>query len=245
MNILRSLKIEFSVILGIIIFGTILQYQECVNLWKIDIGSFIAAIGAMWIIASFFKLYASITSNLISLAVAGLIFLLGFGIHEYGFFAALIMVGFGGLYLSYLANPIYPIQASVSFAICLILVFIGLILTPFNKPTDPKKYYEPIIYKDIEWKAFVYYQNEKGDSIGTNLNTIVGNEESAYKQTRSIVEEWKKQNPAYKIEEVQVRIPEKLYSEAYANGYVPTHSLFQKYQAKFVPSWCDLRDLKN
>jgi len=245
MNVIKSLQIEFWVIVGILVFGAFLGYQECINFWKMDIGFCIAGIGTLWIIASFFRFYDPIPSLIASLAVGGSVLLLGFGIHEYGFFTAFLIVGLGGLYLAYMGHPTFPTQANIIFLVSIILIPLGLALKPFDRPTDPEKFYHPITYSDIKWGVFVYCQDGNGNDIGTNLNYIVGNEESAYKQTRKIVREWKEINPSYKIQEVQVRIPEDLYQEAYDNGYIPTHSLFTKYPARFVPAWCDLRDLQN
>ncbi len=245
MNIIKSLQIEFFVILGILFFGAIMGYQECINFWKMDIGFCIAAIGAIWVIASFFRLYSTIPHNLSSLGVGGSIFILGFGIHEYGFFTALIMLGVMGLYVSSMSQPIFPKVANIIFIISLILLPLGLALKSIDKPTDPDKYYHSITCNDIKWGAFVYYENESGENIGTNLGYIVGNEELAYKQTREIVKKWKDKNPSLKIQEVQVRIPDDLYTEAYNNGYVPTHILLNRYPKGFLPSWSALQDLCN
>jgi hypothetical protein len=141
--------------------------------------------------------------------------------------------------------PIFRNTASVIFLISIILIPLGLILKPFERPTNPNKYYQPITRNDIEWKAFVYYWNTNGDCKGTNLQYIVGNEKSAYVQTREIVKKWKNQNPGFRIKEVQVRIPDNLFQDAYENGYVPTHTLYVRFPTKFVPSWCNLTDLQN
>jgi hypothetical protein len=230
--------------MGILFFGAMFGFQEAKDFWTYDIGTCIAAIGVVWTIGSFFRFYPTLAHNYASLVVAITTFILGFAINEYGVFTGCILVGIATIYFAYISHPLAPIQATTMFLIAIPLIVLGLALRPFDMPTSPTKYYHPITRNDIKWGAFLYLIN---DEQGTNLAYIVGTEETAYKETRRIVTEWKSNNPSLRIREVQVRINDSLYDDAKAEGYLPTHALFKlgEFPVNRIPKYCNLTDLEN
>ena len=134
MTIAQSIKYEFLLLMGILFFGAMFGYDECKKFWTYDIGTCISAIGAVWMVASFFRIYPSIAHNYASLLTSTCVFILGFAIGEYGVFTGCILVGIVSLYFAYMSFPLAPTQASVIFVIAIPLIIIGLLLRPFDIP---------------------------------------------------------------------------------------------------------------
>jgi len=244
MNIVESLKKEFIVIMSILIFGAIAGFKECKDFWNYDIGTCISAIGMLWTVGSFFRIYSNMGSNVASLFVGISVFLLGFAIGEYGIFTAFIIVGCAFLYFAYLCQPLAPIQAAVIFLVGLVLIPVGLLLRPFDIPTYPEKSYHPITITNMDWDIFLYYH---GDVKGTNIAHVIGTEEYAYREARKSIISWKSNNPALHIREAQIRVDDSRLDEAKAEGHKYTHQLFKlgDFPKNRIPKYCDLTDLEN
>lgn len=239
--ILKNLRLELCLILGIMFIAIICGSQDGKNIITTiasgDIGDIIAAIGAVWMVGAIFRLYKEISHKIISFFCALFVFLLGHSISEYGIFSAFIFMGSIALFIAYMTNPVIPHVAKTLFCTGLVLLFFGFSNKGCDKPTNPEKYHQPVTYENSKWDLKLLYDDKNGIEQYKGISALTGTEEQAYKASKNIVAKWKENNKGTCLKEVQVNLDYSSCPEEHRENYCPTHSLSKKYPRDRWAKW--------
>jgi len=263
MTIKKNIKIEIGVITAIMLIGLLSGSKEMTNLFKQDIGFIIMGFGGLWLIGVVFRLNEWLYA-FCSLFCAGAVFLFGFGLHEYGFFAGVGVLGVFFLIAAYLTNPIKP---NVAMYLLICGLFLGGTGYSFRYVTSPTsielKGYDPITYTNAVWTVslqyqdvFISVQNDYGEwepkTTTITLATITGSEEQAYLKAHEVIPQWRsylKANnalPPYKsysdlyIIDIDVYLDLSSCPKEYRKNYMSSDKLVGVYAREHRPWWTNL-----